>query len=135
MTGFKHLVLGSLVCVALVGRADESGWFDVSFADYAQGQSLTAVGASGGAWAEPIPANATNVYDGVRNGIAVQTTRIGDVRFEPSAPSAGGDVERIDFGMCPEEIFEDVLPDLDGAAGVSAALRFRPVPPVRRRAA
>ncbi len=122
MTGFKHLVAGSLVCVALAARADERGWFDVSFADYAQGQALTAVGASGGAWAAPISASATNVHDGVRNGIAVQTTRIGDVRFEPFAPSASGDVERIDFGMCPEEIFEDVLPDLDGAAGVSAAL-------------
>ena len=122
MTGFKHLVAGSLVCVALAARADERGWFDVSFADYAQGQALTAVGAVGGAWAAPIPANATNVHDGVRNGIAVQTTRVGDVRFEPSAPSAGSDVERIDFGMCPEEIFEDVLPDLDGAAGLSAAL-------------
>ena len=121
-TGLRHLFSGSLVCLALFGRAGEDGWFDVSFADYAQGQPLSVLGASGGAWAMPVPANATNVYDGVRNGIAVQAARIGDVSFEPSAPSAGGDVERIDFGMCPEEMFEDVMPDIDGAAGVSAAL-------------
>ena len=73
--------------LAFAARSEERGWFNVSFADYLQGQSLSAAGAAGGAWETPLPANATNVYDGVRNGIALHALWSGSVLFEAD-PSA-----------------------------------------------
>ena len=121
MTGLKHFVACSAACLALAARAVESDWFGVSLSDYAPGQPLTASGATGGAWRTPIPEGVTNVHDGARNGIAVRTSAFDDMPFGPSEPPAGGDVERIDFGMCPEDIFEGLPPDFDGAAGISVA--------------
>jgi len=117
--------------LAFAARPDERGWFNVSFAGYSQGQSLSASGAAGGAWETPIPANATNVYDGVRNGIALHALWSGSVLFEPeaSARPEEGDIERIDFGMCPEGMLGSMPPKIDGAAGMSAA-RFGDGEPV-----
>ena len=121
----KLLIVAAAVFVGLAfaARAEERGWFNVSFADYAQGQSLSSAGAAGGAWETPIPANATNVYDGARNGIALSSIWPGGVLFEPEATArpAEGDVERIDFGMCAAEMLGGVPPDFDGAAGFCAA--------------
>ena len=97
-------------------------WFEVSFANYALGQSLSQQGAVGGTWQMPLPADATNVYDGIRNGMSVRSEMGESMLFAPIAPTAGGDVERIDFGMCPEELTSELPLDFDGAAALTPAL-------------
>ena len=106
---------------AAAAQSVENSWFSVSLADYAQGQALSAQGAAGGAWDSPLPTDSTNVYDGVRNGIALQAAWPDGAVFRPSAPPADGNVERIDFGMCPDGAFAGMPPDLGGDAGLSAA--------------
>ena len=61
--------VGFTACVLADGN--EIDWFNVSFNGYTQGQQLTDTGATGGTWHSPIPDIATNVHDGVRNGIAI----------------------------------------------------------------
>ncbi len=120
-TGAMRLaVLGVSVGLAALLRAYETDWFNVTFDGYTHGQQLSDTGATGGAWHSPIPNIATNVNDGVRNGIAI-TAEIGEeLAFEPSAP-AGRDIERIDFAICAESLGPFSFPDFDGAAGLAPA--------------
>ncbi len=101
-------------------QSAEIDWFNVTFHDYANGQALTSAGATGGAWQSPIPNLATNVNDGVRNGIAVSAGMGEELAFVPDTPG-GKDIERIDFGLCAESLGPFPYPDFDGAAGLAPA--------------
>ncbi len=118
----RAVALGVSVGVVSCAMADgnEIDWFNVSFNGYTQGQQLTDAGATGGTWHSPIPDIATNVHDGVRNGIAINAGIGEALAFEPNAP-AGRDIERIDFGLCAESLGPFSFPDFDGAAGLSPA--------------
>ena len=116
----RALALGVSVGFTACVLADETDWFNVSFNGYTQGQQLTDAGATGGTWHSPIPDIATNVHDGVRNGIAINAGIGEALAFEPNAP-AGRDIERIDFGLCAESLGPFSFPDFDGAAGLSPA--------------
>ena len=116
----RTLVLGASVGFASWAQAAESDWFNVSFDGYTQGQQLTGTGATGGTWQSPIPNLATNVNDGVRNGIAVSAGMGEELAFVPDTPD-GKDIERIDFGLCAESLGPFSFPDFDGAAGLSPA--------------
>ena len=94
---------GAAFCLAFSAQCEEINWFNVTFNDYAQGQVLSAEGATGGAWHSPIPNIATNVHDGVRNGIAITAGMGEELAFEPTTP-VGRDIERIDFGLCAESL-------------------------------
>jgi spore coat protein CotH len=109
---FGCLAIGLAACAA----AEERDWFGVSFADYQPGQAVSSVGAAGGAWRAGGPV-ATNVFDGVRNGIAISTQIGEEIAFEPVAPE-GRNVERIEFSMCPNELAVAGIGDFDGAAGL-----------------
>ena len=78
---FGCLAIGLAACAA----AEERDWFGVSFADYQPGQPVSSAGAAGGAWRAGGPV-ATNVFDGVRNGIAISTQIGEELAFEPVAP-------------------------------------------------
>ena len=121
-TGAMRLaVLGVSVGLAALSQADETDWFNVTFDGYTQGQQLSDTGATGGEWHSPIPNIATNVYDGVRNGIAI-TAGIGEeLAFEPTTAPAGRDIERINFAMCADSLGPFSFPDFDGAAGLAPA--------------
>ena len=114
--------LGAAFCLAFGALADgnEIDWFNVSFNEYTPGQQLSDTGATGGAWHSPIPNIATNVNDGVRNGIAITAELGEELAFEPNAP-AGRDIERIDFAICAESLGPFSHPDFDGAAGLAPA--------------
>jgi len=114
--------LGAVFCLAFGVLADgtETDWFNVSFNGYTQGQQLSDTGATGGTWHSPIPNIATNVHDGVRNGIAITAELGEELAFEPNAPS-GRDIERIDFAICAESLGPFSPPDFDGAAGLAPA--------------
>ena len=116
----RTVILGVSVGFTACGLADETDWFNVSFDGYTQGQQLTDAGATGGTWHSPIPDIATNVNDGVRNGIAITAELGEELAFEPNAP-AGGDIERIDFAICAESLGPFSPPDFDGAAGLAPA--------------
>ncbi len=109
---FGCLAIGLAACAA----AEERDWFGVSFADYQPGQTVSSAGVSGGAWRAGGPV-ATNVFDGVRNGIAISTQIGEEIAFEPVAPE-GRNVERIEFSMCPSELAVAGIDDFDGAAGL-----------------
>ena len=102
-------------------QSAESDWFNVSFNGYTQGQQLTDAGATGGAWQSPIPNLATNINDGVRNGIAVSAGMGEELAFVPVVAPDGKDIERIDFGLCAESLGPFPYPDFDGAAGLAPA--------------
>ena len=110
--------MGFVSCALADGN--EIDWFNVSFNEYTPGQQLSDTGATGGAWHSPIPNIATNVNDGVRNGIAITAELGEELAFEPNAP-AGRDIERIDFGLCAESLGPFSFPDFDGAAGLAPA--------------
>ena len=118
MRTLKMAFLFALCAMSL--QAVEGEWFNVSFQGYANGQALTATGATGGEWQSPIPNLATNVNDGVRNGIAVSAGMGEELAFVPDVPD-GKDIERIDFGMCAESLSPFPSPDFDGAAGLAPA--------------
>ena len=85
-----------LVCAsafALCANAAESGWFGFSLDGYANGQALGP--GVGGEW-QAASVVATNVFDGVRNGIAISPDMEEEIAFAPVAPPNGRDVERID---------------------------------------
>ena len=105
----------------LTAQSAESDWFNVSFDGYANGQQLTGTGATGGAWQSPIPNLATNINDGVRNGIAVSAGMGEELAFVPVVAPDGKDIERIDFGLCAESLGPFPYPDFDGAAGLAPA--------------
>ena len=113
-------ICGSIMCLALNAQATETDWFNVSFADYANGQQLTAAGAIGGVW-KTTDVVTSNIYDNVRNGIAVAAEMGEELAFEPTAP-AGRDIERIDFGLCIDTLGQFPYPDFDGTAGLSPAM-------------
>jgi len=114
---FAKAVFGCLaIGLAAFAAAEERDWFGVSFADYQPGQTVSSAGVSGGAWRAGGPV-ATNVFDGVRNGIAISTQIGEEIAFEPVAPE-GRNVERIEFSMCPSELAVAGIDDFDGAAGL-----------------
>ena len=111
-----------LVCAsafALCANAAESGWFGFSLDGYANGQALGP--GVGGEW-QAASVVATNVFDGVRNGIAISPDMEEEIAFVPVAPPNGRDVERIDVSLCPEELEPLGEYDFDGAAGFVPAL-------------
>jgi len=117
----KYLISFTLATSFLsVAQSEESDWFNVTFQGYAQGQALTSAGATGGAWQSPIPNLATNISDGVRNGIAVSAGMGEELAFVPVAPD-GKDIERIDFGMCAESLSPFLSSDFYAAAGLAPA--------------
>ena len=112
--------IGAAICLASGAQCAETDWFNVSFDGYVQGQQLSDTGATGGVWRSPVSGIATNVNDGVRNGIAITAELGEELAFEPDAP-AGRDIERIDFAICAESLGPFSSPDFDGAAGLSPA--------------
>ena len=108
----------------------QAAWFDLSLEDYTPGQALSVTGTTGGAWQMPLPTNATNVYDGVRNGIQLKGGD-GEVAFVPNTPPTGSDVERIDFTMLPETLAPFSGVDFDGAAGLVPVLHDSNTPGYR----
>ncbi len=101
--------------------ADELDWFGMSFLNYTHGQVLSNAGATGGVWRQIAAGTvATNVFDGVRNGMAIDTFAGGEVSFVPVAP-AGRAVERIDFSFCTDGLGGGMDDDFDGIAGLSPA--------------
>ena len=79
----RALALGVSVGFTACALGDEIDWFNVSFNGYTQGQQLSDTGATGGTWHSPIPDIATNVHDGVRNGIAINAGIGEALAFEP----------------------------------------------------
>ena len=114
---FAKAVFGCLVAsFAACAAAEESDWFGVSFAGYQPGQAVSSAGVTGGAWRAGGPV-ATNVFDGVRNGISIATPIGEELAFVPVAPE-GRNVERIEFSMCPDELAVAGISDFDGVAGL-----------------
>lgn len=114
-----------VVCAFLLAggaQAAARDWFGATFRDYTTGETLSSAGTTGGAW-QPLAAGTmvTNVFDGVRNGIAIDTASTTEVTFKPVAPT-GGEVERIDFSLYAEGLGGIDIEDFDGAAGLSPAL-------------
>ena len=118
--GAAQIVAAWVMSCLLTAHSTESDWFNVTFDGYANGEVLTSAGATGGTWQSPIPNLATNVNDGVRNGIAVSAGMGEELAFVPDVPD-GKDIERIDFGMCAESLSPFPSPDFDGAAGLAPA--------------
>ncbi len=114
------VVLGVLATSAWAW-ANPLDWFGATFAGYTAGQPLSAQGASGGAWQSFDGSVATNVFDGVRNGISIKTEGDREVSFVPVVP-AGRDIERIDFSLYPGALGGQAVEDFDGAAGLSPAI-------------
>ena len=102
-------------CAPLLGAQ----WFEVSLGGYAPGDALSQQGAEGGAWLSGSP-SATNVFDGVRNGMEIAGG--GEVVFAPNAPPAGLGMERFDFSLRPEALAPFSSYEFDGAAGLVPAL-------------
>ena len=71
--------IGAAICLASGAQCAETDWFNVSFDGYVQGQQLSDTGATGGVWRSPVSGIATNVNDGVRNGIATLPTMMSTV--------------------------------------------------------
>ena len=114
---FLRILMGCGACLFACGA--EGGWFQATFEDYAPGEALSSHGVSGGAWQMGTPGLvATNVFDGVRNGIAIQTPRGAEWTFKPVEP-AGEELEQVDFSICVEHLADAELKDFDGAAGLN----------------
>ena len=116
LPAWRLALLPVLCAVSSVARAE---WFDVSLEGYEPGERLSERGAHGGAWLGTVPA-ATNVFDGVRNGIELGAGAA--AAFAPQAPSGGLDVERIDFSLRPGALAPVGAREVDAAAGLLPAL-------------
>ena len=102
----RRLLVLCAVVWTMGAQAAARDWFGATFRDYTTGEALSSVGATGGTW-QPLAAGtvATNVFDGVRKGIAIDTKDAAEVTFKPVAPT-GGEVERIDFSIYAEGLAE-----------------------------
>ena len=106
-----------MVAVTL-SAAVASAEFTVDFADYSKGEALSAKGASGGSWTEPVPEAAVNEPIGGMNAIALDSSQVSALTF-------GLDAEiPTDRTSCDFSIAYAVLGDFEALKAEEDAFQF-----------